>query len=94
LGADILMVTYIQKDHFEVTRLDDEWILLNAEAFTVTRLNELGGYCWNLLNEEQSVESLVKAIEKEFPTMEDICNEDIEGFLDELQKYGLITHAL
>lgn len=88
------MSTFIQKDHFEVTQMDDEWILLNAEAFTVTRLNELGGYCWNLLKKEQSVESLMRAIEKEFPTIKNFCAEDMEGFLNELQKYGLITHAV
>jgi hypothetical protein len=85
----------MKKNSYETAQLDDEWIVLNTEQYTITKLNETGGFCWALLNERQTIESLFEAISEKFtPESEDAVRADIQCFLLELQEYGLIeTYA-
>jgi hypothetical protein len=86
------MVQFIQKNSFDATHIEDEWIILDTEQFTVTRLNELGGFCWLKLREAQSVDTLREAIDQEFGA---VCeNASIDNFLSDLMKCGLISHAI
>ncbi|WP_391557543.1 PqqD family protein [Robertmurraya sp.] len=88
------MTHYIQKESFDTTQLDGEWIILDAEHFTVTKLNEMGGYCWSLLKEKQTVDSIIQSIKAENQVDQSIDAEDIEKFLKELIEYGLVIHAV
>lgn len=88
------MMHYIQKESFDTTQLDGEWIILDAEHLTVTKLNEMGGYCWSLLKEKQTVDSIIEIIESEFQGERSVNTKDIEEFLKELIEYGLVMHAV
>lgn len=86
------MVQFIQKNSFDATHIEDEWIILDTEQFTVTRLNELGGFCWQKLREAQSAETLREAIDQEYGA---VCEKaSIDNFLSDLMKCGLISHAI
>jgi hypothetical protein len=86
---------YIQTANCDATVLDGEWIILNTNQYTITKLNDIGGFCWSLLNESQTAESLAKSIFEQFPTAEgkQQVKHDIEGFLEHLLQCGLIQHA-
>jgi hypothetical protein len=86
------MTTYIRKEEFDTVELDDEWIILNMEAYTVTTLNEVGGFCWKLLREKQTTTTIVQAIEQEYATEESI-QKDIEVFLSTLVQCGLLKYV-
>ncbi len=49
------METYIRKVELEAVEMDDSWIILHPTDYTVTKMNGLGGVCWNLLSERQSI---------------------------------------
>lgn len=86
------MVLFVQKNSFEATHIEDEWIILDTDQFTVTRLNELGGFCWHKLREAQSAESLSDAIDQEYG---EVCEKaSIDMFLADLMQCGLISHAV
>jgi hypothetical protein len=89
------MGRYIQRNQYEVTEIDSEWLILNTDEFTVTKLNEVGGFCWELLSEKQTVESLVEAVKKRYsPEQEEtILKEDMEAFLSHLQDCRLIQNV-
>ncbi|MDP4083190.1 MAG: PqqD family protein [Bacillota bacterium] len=89
------MTQYIQKAKFEKTELDGEWIILNTEDFTVTKLNEVGGLCWALLNEIQTVETLTQSLLEKFSSQNNMeqVKRDIEEFLSQLVHCGLIQHV-
>lgn len=89
------MSQYIQKENCDATELDGEWIILNTENFTVTKLNEVGGLCWTLLNEVQSVDSLSERIGAQFSGSTPIeqVKTDVEHFLTKLSQCGLIDHV-
>lgn len=38
------MARYVQKSSYETTHLDNEWIILNTEEYTVTTLNDVGDF--------------------------------------------------
>lgn len=88
------MTKYIQKAEYETTQLDDEWIILDADAFTVTKLNNTGGFCWKLLRQSQTVESIMISLEREHSLVEKVERKDIELFLNKLIQCGLVVHAV
>lgn len=87
------MPFYKQKSSFEAAELDGEWVILNTEQYTVTKLNQVGGYCWNLLKEHQTVESLAEAVAENFSAEVSEINRDIEDFLTRLLQFELIQYA-
>lgn len=81
---------YIRKFDYDSTILDDEWIILNTDNFTVTKTNEVGGYCWELLQKPQTISSLIHALEGKYNYQ--TSNEDIEAFLIDMMKCGLVEN--
>jgi hypothetical protein len=88
------MSKYIKKSNVEATLLDNEWILLNVDKFTVTKVNQLGGYCWDLLNEVQTLNELYRSIRVQFPESEELTITDIEQYLTQLIECGLVEHDI
>lgn len=89
------MTRFMQRRGCEVTELDHEWLILNTELFTVTKLNEVGGFCWNLLTSAQSLDSLIKEVKHAFPETpaEDVLNEELTEFIDYLDSCRLIRYV-
>lgn len=88
-----MITTYIQTKNYEVTQLDDEFIILDMDHFTITKLNAVGGICWSLLSEVQTVNSLMQAIQERYPHSEEDVVSDIQSFLSDLIDCGLIQQA-
>ncbi|PFP29511.1 PqqD family protein [Bacillus sp. AFS073361] len=86
---------YIQKGNYEATELDGEWIILNTDQYTITKLNDEGGHCWSLLTEVQTVDSLTQSLLAKFATIENELQvkKDMEDFLANLVQCGLIEHV-
>ncbi|WP_409290484.1 PqqD family protein [Peribacillus sp. SCS-37] len=87
------MSLYIQRKNYEAAQLEDEWVILNTDTFTITRLNEAGGACWSLLKEAHSAESLSRELGSMFSAEAHHLRKDVEVFLQELAGVGLIQHA-
>jgi hypothetical protein len=81
-----MMTQYIQKGNYEATKLDEEWIILNTDRYTITKLNDEGGHCWSLLNKVQTVDSLTQSLLEKFSTAENVqqVKKDMEEFLANL----------
>lgn len=93
MGVDILMKQFIRNQDMEAVQLDSEWVILNTEAYTVTKINELGGCCWSLLENPCTIPSLIKSLQTDYQIEDGLSFEDMESFLSELIKYGLIDYA-
>lgn len=87
------MLQYIQKDEYESVVLDDEWIILNTDNFTVTKLNEVGGLCWSLLHTPQTLQSISQVVKEQYNLDCKPIESDIESFLAEMVHCGLVKHA-
>lgn len=87
------MIKYIRKQNIETTQLDGEWLILDSLEYTITTLNGVGGYCWELLREEQTICSIIQSLKEQYLLKEELIQQDIESFLSELIKCGLVKDA-
>lgn len=77
----------------EEIQVDQEWLLLHADRFTITRINELGGLCWSLLEEPASMEALAEEVMKHFVVSKEEALQDMERFMEELLAIDLVKPA-
>ncbi|QGQ47203.1 PqqD family protein [Metabacillus sediminilitoris] len=88
------MKYYIQTTNYETIEIDNEWIIMNTDKYTVTKLNVLGGICWTLLKQPQTITSLITYMSEKYEFENELHQNDIEAFLLELMQYGLVKHAV
>jgi hypothetical protein len=84
---------YVRRNPYEAIQLDGEWIILNTDDYTVTQLNEMGGFCWSMLNQTQTLQSLIEAVHDKYESVNETVEEDIEAFLSDLVRCGLLKYA-
>jgi hypothetical protein len=77
----------------EAIEFENEMIVLQADRYTVTKLNEVGGFCWSLLIHPMSIKNLAAEVQKRYDITEQEAQNDIENFLAELLKLGLVQRA-
>jgi hypothetical protein len=90
-----MMKQYIRKENVEATELDGEWVIFNTEQYTITKVNDVGGHCWSLLNQPQTADTLTQSLVEKFssPESKGMIEKDIEEFLDNLINCGLIHYV-
>lgn len=54
-------------------------------------VNEVGVTLWNMLQEEVTVDQLVQGVLTEYDVDEEVAREDIQEFLDTLDKGGILV---
>lgn len=54
------------------------------------RLNETGAYLWELLEQEQTVSTLVEALMTQYEIDEPTARTDVEAFLEKLRPTGAV----
>jgi hypothetical protein len=84
---------YVRKNQYEAIQLDGEWIILNTDDYTITQLNAMGGFCWSVLNQTQTLQSLIQAVHDKYEAVTETVEKDIEAFLSDLMRCGLLKHA-
>ncbi|MBK0292132.1 MULTISPECIES: PqqD family protein [Priestia] len=84
------MTSYIQKGGYEVMEVDSEWVVLNPQAYTVTTLNEVGGYCWKVIENKKTLAEIIKAVAAYYNTEAELIKGDIQHFLNKLIDCGLV----
>ncbi|MGG4489200.1 PqqD family protein [Metabacillus idriensis] len=83
---------YKQASDCETVEIDGEWMILHSGQFTITKLNEMGGYCWSLLKDPHTLDELILSYIAEFNNTN--AENELQCFLKELEKCGLIEHAV
>ena len=56
-------------------------------------VNELGGFIWDILAEDVSLDTIVERITAEYEVDADTARTDAEAFLDELRRVGALEEA-
>lgn len=77
---------------FEMTQMNDEWFLVDIKGFTITKLDQLSGFCWSLLNEAHNLPMLIEEVIHYFFWQEDrgIIEHTIRQRIKELLSKELI----
>lgn len=87
------MTTYIRTTEAEAVELDESWVILHPELFTVTKVNEVGGICWSLLRKPQTVQSMAAYLAERYSINVAEAAEDVESFLQQMKALGMIRHV-
>jgi hypothetical protein len=88
-----MTIKYIRKSNCEMIELDEEYMIMNVEQYTVTELNKVGGFCWNMFAEVSSVEEIIAAVRNKFEMTDSSLEADIQLFVTNLMECGLIECA-
>jgi len=86
-------VRYKRSMNVEALEMEQEWLILNADHYTVTKLNEVGGLCWSLLREPQTADSLALTLQDHYEITAQEAEQDVRAFLAQLSQLGLIEDA-
>ena len=77
----------------EAIEMDNAWVILNPVTFTVTKLNEAGGLCWNSLKEPRTSTSLAEILKETYMISDEEARADAQAFLEQMEQIGLIRYA-
>ncbi|WP_404405943.1 PqqD family protein [Jeotgalibacillus malaysiensis] len=69
---------------------NDEAVILHAEQFTVTTLNETGLFCWELLKQGKTIDEIRQQLLLVYDAPPEIIERDLELFLRDMQQKGLV----
>jgi len=88
----IMPLAYKRTVNAEAFEVEGEWVIMHADQYTITKLNELGGLIWTKLEQAQTSDSLVAEILDVYEISEQEARADVEAFVQELLRLGLIDH--
>lgn len=80
----------------EVSEFENEWLVLNLIDFSVVKLDQLAGVCWNFLQEAQSIPVLVERVIHYFSWPQDytaVLEDTIHQQINNLLEYELIYYV-
>jgi len=74
----------------ESAELDGEWVIMDAEQFTITKLGEVGGFVWSVLQQPTVVAELIDYVLSEYEVSRAQAAIDIIRFVEDLANIGLL----
>lgn len=77
----------------EAIAIGEEWIVLHTDRLTVTKMNEVGSFIWSELKADGDVGSLARKLQERYEIDEATASRDVQLFVSDLEKVGLITYA-
>lgn len=80
-------------NHTEAVEMDGEWIVLDAQKYLVTKLNDVGGWIYTRIKEGDTLEMLVQSMSEEYDISEEQSQSDILVFVEQLIQCGLVEHV-
>ncbi len=74
-----------------IEEVDGEFVILDMHHNVYFGLEAMGKLIWELLQQEQGVDSIVTTIASHYGVSEDVVRRDVMTFIDQLVEQGLIT---
>ncbi len=84
------METYKRKKDKLSSKIQDETVMVDIDQGQYFSLNGVGTDIWDLLEEEQSIDSIIKELLNKYDIDEETCREETVNFLNEMLKLKLI----
>lgn len=83
------------KEEFVLREIAGDYIVIPTgkavlEFNGLISVNEVGASIWKLLQKETDFEEIVRAVLGEYETDRETAEKDIRGFLDDLDKNGIL----
>lgn len=84
---------YSCSDSIEILEIDQEWIVMDTEQFTITKINTMGAYILEAVQAKKPLDQIVDMIHTNFNVEQHDARKDALAFLEELNRMGLVTHG-
>lgn len=84
---------YRWSPHVEATELDGEWVVMDAQGMTMSRLNEVGGFIWSQFEREALVESVTVLLTETYDVGSERALAEVRDFVQSLHEAGLLEHV-
>lgn len=84
---------YIRNDRIISGRLQEELVMLDVEAGKYFGLNEVAARIWELLEKPAGMDELVKILTAEYDISGEACRADVDRYLGEMLKLGLVKRT-
>lgn len=75
----------------EAVEMEGRWVILQAARHTITNLDQVGGFIWSLLQDEQDETSIVKALTDKYDVDTNRAETDLRTFLGRLKALDVIV---
>lgn len=72
------------------TTIENEAVILHADAGKYYGFNQVGTYIWELLQEPFTLEEITENVTTEYDVTRNQCREDVYELISELLEYNLI----
>ena len=76
---------------FLVSQLADETVLMDTVSGDYMGLNPVGTAIWELMQEPQTISTLVTTLTGRYEVTEAQCRQEVEPFLQELEKRKMLS---
>ena len=76
---------------FLVSQLADETVLMDTVSGDYMGLNPVGSTIWELMQESQTISSLVTILTSRYEVTEELCRLEVASFLKELEKRKMLV---
>ncbi|MGW8169149.1 MAG: PqqD family peptide modification chaperone [Sulfurovaceae bacterium] len=73
--------------------MEDDLVMMSMENNAYYGLNSVGRKVWELLESEQTLESLCAKLMEKYDVDLEICQRDVSALINQLEKAGLVTVA-
>lgn len=81
---------YKKSKEIEYNNTDEETVILIVKTGEFFSLNKTGASIFNLVNEKNDFETIIKKMSKKYQTEDNIIRKDVTSFLKELLKKRII----
>lgn len=75
---------------FSTAQVQDDLMMLNVEQGAYYSLDPIGAEIWKLLEQPAAVRDVVELLQKKYDVSALQCQADVQAFLEEMQKNGMI----
>lgn len=81
------------KKELNVTDLAGEKVMVDFEQGKYFMIKGVGNDIWDMLAENVAVEDIIQKLLAEYDVTEDVCEQEVLGFLNNLENIGIIGEA-
>ena len=90
--STVMNNTYKCTRNIELMEVDGEFLILDANLLTMTKINGIGAKLWTLLQQNIELNQIFTMIQEEYEIIAAELERDISVYLEELHRMGLIEY--
>lgn len=88
-----MSIKYECKQNIDILEIDNDWIIMDTETFTVTKINAMGAYILHGVKEQREIEDIIRNIATDYDVELNVARTDTLAFLKELEGISLIRNG-